>query len=31
MKFGLPAAIGDEVTLWMSFYGFRKWAGRGNI
>jgi polyisoprenoid-binding protein YceI len=24
MKFGLPAAIGDEVTLWMSFYGFRK-------
>ncbi len=24
MKFGLPAAIGDEVTLWMSFYSFRK-------
>ena len=24
MKFGLPAAIGDEVKLWMSFYGFRQ-------
>jgi polyisoprenoid-binding protein YceI len=24
MKFGLPAAIGDEVTLWMSLYGFRQ-------
>jgi polyisoprenoid-binding protein YceI len=24
MKFGLPAAIGDEVNLWMSFYGFRQ-------
>ena len=24
MKFGLPTAIGDEVTLWMSFYGFRQ-------
>ena len=24
MKFGLPTAIGDEVKLWMSFYGFRK-------
>ncbi len=23
MKFGLPTVIGDEVTLWMSFYGFR--------
>ena len=23
MKFGLPTAIGDEVTVWMSFYGFR--------
>ena len=23
MKFGLPAAIGDEVTLWTSVYGFR--------
>lgn len=23
MKFGLPTAIGDEVKLWMSFYGFR--------
>ncbi|HVL37592.1 MAG TPA: YceI family protein [Burkholderiales bacterium] len=24
MKFGLPTAIGDEVNLWMSFYGFRQ-------
>ena len=24
MKYGLPAAIGDEVKLWMSFYGFRQ-------
>ena len=24
MKFGLPAAVGDEVKLWMSFYGFRQ-------
>ena len=24
MKFGLPTAIGDEVRMWMSFYGFRK-------
>ena len=24
MKFGLPVAIGDEVKLWMSFYGFRQ-------
>jgi polyisoprenoid-binding protein YceI len=24
MKFGLPTAIGDDVKLWMSFYGFRK-------
>ena len=24
MKFGLPVAIGDEVSLWMSFYGFRQ-------
>jgi polyisoprenoid-binding protein YceI len=24
MKFGLPVAIGDEVNLWMSFYGFRQ-------
>lgn len=24
MKFGLPTAIGDEVRLWMSFYGFRQ-------
>jgi len=23
MKYGLPTAIGDEVKLWMSFYGFR--------
>lgn len=23
MKFGLPTAIGDEVKMWMSFYGFR--------
>jgi len=23
MKYGLPAALGDEVKLWMSFYGFR--------
>jgi len=23
MKFGLPTAIGDDVKLWMSFYGFR--------
>jgi polyisoprenoid-binding protein YceI len=24
MKFGLPSAIGDEVKIWMSFYGFRQ-------
>jgi len=24
MKFGLPTAIGDEVKIWMSFYGFRQ-------
>jgi len=24
MKFGLPVAIGDDVSLWMSFYGFRQ-------
>jgi polyisoprenoid-binding protein YceI len=24
MKFGLPTAIGDEVRLWISFYGFRQ-------
>jgi polyisoprenoid-binding protein YceI len=24
MKFGLPTAIGDEVKVWMSFYGFRQ-------
>ena len=24
MKYGLPAAIGDEVRLWMSFYGFKQ-------
>ena len=24
MKYGLPTAIGDEVRLWMSFYGFRQ-------
>jgi polyisoprenoid-binding protein YceI len=24
MKFGLPNAVGDEVKLWMSFYGFRQ-------
>jgi polyisoprenoid-binding protein YceI len=24
MKFGLPVAVGDEVSLWMSFYGFRQ-------
>jgi len=24
MKFGLPAAVGDEVKLWMSFYGFKQ-------
>lgn len=23
MKYGLPTAIGDDVKLWMSFYGFR--------
>jgi polyisoprenoid-binding protein YceI len=23
MKYGLPAALGDDVKLWMSFYGFR--------
>lgn len=23
MKFGLPTAIGDDVTVWISFYGFR--------
>ena len=24
MKFGAPAAIGDEVKIWMSFYGFKQ-------
>jgi polyisoprenoid-binding protein YceI len=24
MKFGAPTAVGDEVSLWMSFYGFRQ-------
>ena len=24
MKYGLPAAVGDEVKLWMSFYGFKQ-------
>jgi polyisoprenoid-binding protein YceI len=24
MKFGLPTAVGDEVRLWMSFYGFKQ-------
>jgi polyisoprenoid-binding protein YceI len=24
MKYGMPAAIGDEVKLWMSFYGFKQ-------
>ena len=24
MKFGLPNAVGDEVKLWMSFYGFKQ-------
>ena len=24
MKYGLPTAIGDEVRLWMSFYGFKQ-------
>jgi len=24
MKFGLPAFIGDEVSLWISFFGFRQ-------
>ena len=24
MKYGLPTAIGDEVKLWLSFYGFRQ-------
>lgn len=24
MKFGLPTAVGDEVNMWMSFYGFRQ-------
>jgi polyisoprenoid-binding protein YceI len=24
MKYGLPTAIGDEVKLWVSFYGFRQ-------
>jgi polyisoprenoid-binding protein YceI len=24
MKFGAPAVLGDEVKLWMSFYGFRQ-------
>ena len=23
MKYGLPTAIGDDVKLWMSFYGFK--------
>jgi hypothetical protein len=31
MKFGLLAATGDKVTLWMSFCSLRKYAGRGNI
>jgi polyisoprenoid-binding protein YceI len=24
MKYGLPTAVGDEVKLWMSFYGFKQ-------
>jgi len=24
MKYGLPNALGDDVKLWMSFYGFRQ-------
>jgi len=24
MKFGLPVAIGDQVDMWISFYGFRQ-------
>jgi len=24
MKFGLPTAIGDDVKLWINFYGFRQ-------
>jgi len=24
MKFGLPSSIGDEVKLWINFYGFRQ-------
>ncbi len=24
MKFGLPVAVGDDVKIWMSFYGFRQ-------
>jgi len=24
MKFGLPVAVGDDVNIWMSFYGFRQ-------
>jgi polyisoprenoid-binding protein YceI len=24
MKYGLPNALGDEVKLWMSFYGFKQ-------
>ena len=24
MKYGLPNAVGDDVKLWMSFYGFRQ-------
>jgi polyisoprenoid-binding protein YceI len=24
MKYGLPNALGDDVKLWMSFYGFRE-------
>jgi polyisoprenoid-binding protein YceI len=24
MKYGLPVAIGDDVKLWMSFYGFKQ-------
>ena len=24
MKFGAPAVVGDEVKLWISFYGFRQ-------
>src|ERR1044071_1603258 len=31
MKFGLPAAIGDEVKLWMSFTSSPMAAGRPNF